>query len=171
MNILHLENCKMGQKARTFYRLKNKEQGKDKYKVSDWLGPKSALLVVRRSRIGLALGIGWLNNCISGPAERLQGQNSSVSFCWCGSLERVAPSWAQKLISTVPTFAYSYILLTMEEVWSKMSVLAWHLCLFRSHKRWCRVPILGAGYIFLFSFVSPGRKIPSVVGQWLPTCI
>lgn len=38
---LLLENCKMGQKARSFYRMKNKEQGIEKQKISDWPGPHS----------------------------------------------------------------------------------------------------------------------------------
>ena len=35
MNSLLLENCKTGQKAGGFYRMKNKEQGREKLKMSD----------------------------------------------------------------------------------------------------------------------------------------
>lgn len=31
----------MGQDAESFYRIRNKEQGREKEKISDWLGPQS----------------------------------------------------------------------------------------------------------------------------------
>ena len=38
---LHLENSKMSWKAVGFYRIKNKNKGGKKIKISDWLGPHS----------------------------------------------------------------------------------------------------------------------------------
>lgn len=35
------ENCEMGCKAGSFYRIKDEEQGREKYKISDWLGQQS----------------------------------------------------------------------------------------------------------------------------------
>ena len=57
---LLLENCKMGWKAEGFYRVKNKEQGTEKLKVSEWLGPHNQpCLGMRKPRIGLVFGE-WL---------------------------------------------------------------------------------------------------------------
>lgn len=39
--VSHLDNCKMGPKAGSFYRIKNKEE---KLKIPYWLGPHSHLV-------------------------------------------------------------------------------------------------------------------------------
>ena len=53
----------MGQKAGSFHRIKNKEQG-SKYRAQSWLGVW-----------GLA---GWIY-CVSGQGEHLQGRESYLS--------------------------------------------------------------------------------------------
>jgi len=40
----------MGQKAGSFYRIMNKEQGGGKQMISDWLGPHISLFGVRRNK-------------------------------------------------------------------------------------------------------------------------
>ena len=84
------QNCEMGQKTGSSYRLKNKEHGGEKHKLSDWLGPHRVNFVLRRNkeintgpRVGLALA-DWLTvwiYCNSGQEEHLQGHGSDLIFC------------------------------------------------------------------------------------------
>ena len=55
MDSLYSENCKMGEKAGSFYKLKNKEQGIENIWLS---GPHSWLWLGWK---GPKLGVGWLH--------------------------------------------------------------------------------------------------------------
>lgn len=60
----------MGWKARRYYRIKNKEQGIEKWKISGWLGPHSQVCLdiwgekeqENKYRAQHCLGIGGLAN-------------------------------------------------------------------------------------------------------------
>lgn len=66
----------MGCKARSFYRLQNKEQGGDKQKISLWLGPQSqAGLEKAGSRLGIWGVADWTHR-VSAQTGHVQGQES-----------------------------------------------------------------------------------------------
>lgn len=82
------ENCQIGQKAESFYRIKNKGREKENGKISDWLGPPH---------------LGW-----EGTRRQYKGQlawRSGTGWFWSSraltrtwelslsSWARVAPSW------------------------------------------------------------------------------
>ena len=78
---LLLENCKMGQKAGRFYRIKNKEQGRDEQKYLIGWGHTVNLVWGEKERennyraqscLGFCGLANWIY-CVSGQAEYLQG--------------------------------------------------------------------------------------------------
>lgn len=82
-----LKNFKMGQKVGGLYRTKNKEQGREKYKIPDQLGPPGQTRLEwergRKYRAGCWRGVGGLADwiyCISGQGEHVQGYKSYLSF-------------------------------------------------------------------------------------------
>ena len=73
-------NCKMGHKAESFYRIKNKEQGTENWKISAWLGLHSLLWGEKDlGWIGVQGLADWIY-CVSVQVEHLQGNKSYLSF-------------------------------------------------------------------------------------------
>ena len=65
--------------GRSFYRIKNKEQGRKKDKISDYPGPQSTLFRVRgQSWLGVWRLADWV--CVSGQMEHLRGHKSYLNF-------------------------------------------------------------------------------------------
>lgn len=70
----------MGQRAGSFYQMKNKEKGRHKQKISDWLGPHSQpCLAYKCLKVAQSLGTGWIY-CVCVQAEHLQGHEVCLSF-------------------------------------------------------------------------------------------
>lgn len=100
----------MEQKSGSFYRIKKKEQGKEKQKISYWLGPHSQLCSELRKnkeisiepRVGLVLG-DWLTRYTVILFQWSIYIDRKVKFWfaeavpWAGAV----PSWAQKFIWTL----------------------------------------------------------------------
>lgn len=78
---LHSENCQMGKEVRSFFSVKNKDQGGEKQKVPDWLG-SPALHCLGWEDPGLVwcLGLAAWVCCLSGQVEHAQGQGSYLSL-------------------------------------------------------------------------------------------
>ena len=97
MDGLFSEDCKMGWKAGSFYRVKSKEQGRENQKISDWPGPHrlSWLGWESQSRVDDLVVTGWLDILLSGQEEHLQGHESFLSFrdllIWNPGLESLHP--------------------------------------------------------------------------------
>lgn len=86
---LLLENCKMGQTAGRFNRIKNEEQGKDRKPLTGW---RSALFGLRRPRVGLTFGDCRLDTlCFQSSWAFMGNQNLSGSF----TLLPWHPGWRQ----------------------------------------------------------------------------
>ena len=81
VNCLLSENCKMGSKARSYHRIKNKEQGRDKQKYLIGSGRIVRLVWGEKSQSWLGVwGLADCIYCVSGGAEHLQGHKNYLSF-------------------------------------------------------------------------------------------